>query len=282
MGECRLHKIIIKKGLAPAVKLFEIKAPLVAKKARAGQFIILRIDEKGERIPLTIADFDTQKGSVTIIFQEVGKTTKRLGGLNEGDHVADLVGPLGNAMESEKCGTVVCIGGGVGIASICLRAKAFKKAGNEVISIIGARTKELLILEGEIRKTSDELHIATDDGSKGHHGFVTDVLQGLIDAQKNIDLVLAIGPVVMMGAVRNVTKRYGIKTVASLNPIMVDGTGMCGACRVTIDGKSRFACVDGAEFDAHLVDFEELMNRQQMYLDEEKVALQKFGECKCR
>ena len=276
-----MHKIITKKEIAPAVKLFEIKAPLVAKKARAGQFVILRIDENGERIPLTIANFDAQRGSITIIFHEVGKTTKQLGGLNEGDNIADIVGPLGNAMVSKKYGTVVCIGGGVGIAPIYLKIKAFKRAGNEVISIIGARTKELLILEEGIRKTSDELYIATDDGSKGHHGFVTDVLQELIDTKKNIDLVLAVGPVVMMRAVGNVTKRYGIKTVVSLNPIMIDGTGMCGACRVTIDGKSRFACVDGPEFDAHLVDFEELMNRQRIYLDEEDVALQKFGEHKC-
>ncbi len=276
-----MHKIITKKEIAPDVKLLEIKAPLVAKKAKAGQFVILRIDENGERIPLTIADFDVQRGSITTIFHEVGKTTKQLGDLNEGDYITDLVGPLGNATVRKKYGTVVCIGGGVGIAPIYLEIKAFKKAGNEVISIIGARTRELLIQEEEIRKASDELYIATDDGSKGHRGFVTDVLQGLIDAQKNIDLVLAVGPVVMMKAVSNLTKRYDIKTVVSLNPIMIDGTGMCGACRVTIDGKSEFACVDGPEFDAHLVDFEELMNRQRIYLDEEEITLQKFGEEKC-
>ncbi|NYT00408.1 MAG: sulfide/dihydroorotate dehydrogenase-like FAD/NAD-binding protein [Methanocellales archaeon] len=268
-----MNTIINKKELAPTVKLFEVFAPLVAKKAKPGQFIILRIDEKGERIPLTIADFDVQKGTITIIFQEVGKTTKRLGNLNEGDQILDFAGPLGNPIEIKRYGRVVCIGGGVGAASIYLKVKELAKARNKVISIIGARTKELLILEEELQKISDELYITTDDGSKGHHGFVTDILQKLIDERKNIDLVEAVGPVIMMKAVANVTRPHNIRTIVSLNPIMVDGTGMCGSCRVRVDGETKFTCVDGPEFDAHGVDFDHLMTRLQRYLTEEKLAL---------
>ncbi|MDD2778297.1 MAG: sulfide/dihydroorotate dehydrogenase-like FAD/NAD-binding protein [Methanocellales archaeon] len=266
-----------KKELAPTIKLFEVFAPLVAKKAKPGQFIILRIDEKGERIPLTIADFDAQKGTITIIFQEVGKTTKLLGLLNEGDCISDFMGPLGNPTKIEKYGRVVCVGGGVGVASIPLKAKALGEAGNEIISIIGARTKELLILEEELQKISDELYITTDDGSKGHHGFVTDILKKLIDERKNIDLVVTVGPVIMMKAVANVTRPHNIRTIASLNPIMVDGTGMCGSCRVRVDGRTQFTCVDGPEFDAHRVDFDHLMTRLQRYLTEEKLSLDGAG-----
>jgi len=274
-----MYRIVAKKELAPAVKSLTIDAPLLAKKARPGQFIIIRIDEKGERIPLTIAGLDVQQGTITTIFLEVGKTTKQLGSLNEGDAISDLAGPLGNPTEIKNYGSVVCVGGGVGVAPLYLVAKALKDAGNEVISIIGARTKELLILEDEMQQASDELYIATDDGSKGHHGFVTDVLQQLIAKQK-IDRVLAVGPTVMMRAVANVTKPHNIKTIVSLNPIMVDGTGMCGACRVTVGGETKFTCVDGPEFDAHLVDFEELMNRQRTYIAEEKVALERCERCR--
>ncbi|MDI6888111.1 MAG: sulfide/dihydroorotate dehydrogenase-like FAD/NAD-binding protein [Methanocellales archaeon] len=271
-------RIVAKKELAPTVKSLTIDAPLIAKKARPGQFIIIRIDEKGERIPLTIADLDVLQGTITTIFLEVGKTTKHLGSLNDGDVLADLAGPLGKPTEIKKYGKVICVGGGVGVAPLYLEAKALKDAGNKVISIIGARTKELLILEKEMRRISDELYITTDDGSRGHHGFVTDVLQGLITKQK-IDMVLAIGPTVMMKAVAKMTKNYNIKTIVSLNPIMVDGTGMCGTCRVTVGGETKFTCVDGPEFDAHLVDFEELMNRQRTYLEEEKVALERWERC---
>lgn len=273
----KINTIVTKKELAPTIKLFEVFAPLVARKAKPGQFIILRIGEKGERIPLTIADFDAQKGTITIIFQEVGKTTKLLGLLKEGDRISDFMGPLGNPTKIEKYGRVVCIGGGVGAASLPLKAKALGEAGNEVISIIGARTKELLILEEELQKTSDELYITTDDGSKGHHGFVTDILKKLIDERKNIDLVITVGPVIMMKAVANVTRPHNIRTMASLNPIMVDGTGMCGSCRVRVDGETKFTCVDGPEFDAHRIDFDHLMTRLQRYLTEEKLSLERAG-----
>lgn len=273
-----MYRIVAKKELAPDVKSLTIDASLIAKNARPGQFIIIRIDEKGERIPLTIADLDIQQGTITTIFLEVGKTTKQLGSLKRGDELADLAGPLGIPTEIEKYGRVICVGGGVGVAPLYLIAKALKEVRNNVISIIGARTKDLLIFEDEMRQVSDELYIATDDGSKGHHGFVTDVLQESISKQK-IDRVLAVGPTVMMRAVANVTKPHNIKTIVSLNPIMVDGTGMCGACRVTVGGETKFTCVDGPEFDAHLVDFEELMNRQRTYLEEEKVALERWKRC---
>jgi NAD(P)H-flavin reductase len=273
-----MYKIITKKELAPSIKSFTINAPLIAKKARPGQFIIIRIDERGERIPLTVADLDVQRGTITTIFLEVGKTTKQLGSLKEGDTLADVVGPLGNPTEIKKYGRIVCVGGGVGVAPLYLEAKALKNAGNEVISIIGARTEELLIFEEEMRQVSDEVHITTDDGSKGHHGFVTAVLQELIAKQK-IDMTLAVGPTVMMRAVAKVTKPHNIKTIVSLDPIIVDGTGMCGACRVVVGGETKFACVDGPEFDAHLVDFEELMNRQQTYLEEEKIAIERWKRC---
>ena len=248
----------------------EIKAPLVAKKAKAGQFIILRIDEKGERIPLTIADYDRKKGTVTVIFMEVGKTTKQLGTMNIGDKLLNFAGPLGVASEIEKYGTVVCIGGGVGIAPLYPIVRELKKAGNFVISILGARNEKLLMLEKEIDEFSDELHICTDDGSKGRKGFVSDVLQDLINKGRKINIVWAIGPVIMMKVVANLTKKYEIKTIVSLNPIMVDGTGMCGGCRVIIGGKIKFACVDGPEFDGHKVDFDNLMLRNRRFLKEEE------------
>jgi ferredoxin--NADP+ reductase len=266
-----MYEIIDKKGLSDTVKLMKVKAPLVAQKALPGQFIILRINEKGERIPLTIADSDPKDGTVTIIFLEVGKTTKQLGALNVGDFLENFAGPLGMPSEVKKYGTVVCVGGGVGIAPLYPIVKALKQAGNRVISILGAKTANLLLLENEIQKFSDEFYIATDDGSKGHKGFVSDVLQQIIDRHK-VDMVMAIGPIIMMKVVSNLTKKYDIKTLVSLNPIMVDGTGMCGGCRVSIDGKTKFACVDGPEFDGHKVDYENLMLRNRRFVHAEGEA----------
>jgi ferredoxin--NADP+ reductase len=272
-----MYKILEKKVLSETVKLMKIKAPLVAKKAVAGQFIILRIDEKGERIPLTIADYDRKKGTITVIFMEVGKTTKQLGTLNVGDSLLNFAGPLGQPSEIEKYGTVVCIGGGVGIAPLYPVVRELKQAGNYVISILGARNEKLLMLEKEIEEFSDELHICTDDGSKGTKGFVSDILQKLIDDKKKIDIVWAIGPVIMMKVVANLTKKYGIKTIVSLNPIMVDGTGMCGGCRVSIGGETKFACVDGPEFDGHKVDFDNLMLRNRRFICEEEESCKLAG-----
>ena len=272
-----MYEILEKKIMSDTVKLMKIKAPLVAKKALAGQFIILRIDEKGERIPLTIADYDREKGTVTVIFMEVGKTTKQLGKLKVGDSILNFAGPLGQPSEIEKFGTVVCIGGGVGIAPLYPIIRELKKAGNYVISILGARNKKLLMLEKEIDVFSNELHICTDDGSKGKKGFVSDVLQELIDSGKKINIVWSIGPVIMMKVVADLTKKYGIKTIVSLNPIMVDGTGMCGGCRVSIGGETKFACVDGPEFDGHLVDFNNLMLRNRRFVCEEDKACKLAG-----
>ncbi len=272
-----MYKILEKKVLSETVKLMKIKAPLVAKKAVAGQFIILRIDEKGERIPLTIADYDRKKGTVTVIFMEVGKTTKQLGTLNVGDSLLNFAGPLGQPSEIEKYGTVVCIGGGVGIAPLYPIVRELKQAGNYVISILGARNEKLLMLEKEIKEFSNELHICTDDGSKGTKGFVSDILQKLIDDKKKIDIIWAIGPVIMMKVVANLTKKYDIKTIVSLNPIMVDGTGMCGGCRVSIGGETKFACVDGPEFDGHLVDYDNLMLRNRRFICEEEESCKIAG-----
>jgi len=272
-----MYEIIEKKILSETVKLMKIKAPLVAKKALAGQFIILRIDEQGERIPLTIADYDRKDGTITVIFMEVGKTTKQLGTMDVGDKILNFAGPLGVASEIEKYGTCVMIGGGVGIAPLYPIVRELKKAGNYVISILGARNKDLLMLEDEIQKYSDELHICTDDGSKGTKGFVSNVLQKLIDDGKEINIVWAIGPVIMMKVVADVTKKYDIKTMVSLNPIMVDGTGMCGGCRVTVGGEIKFACVDGPEFDGHKVDFKNLMLRNRRFVKQEEHACKMAG-----
>lgn len=271
-----MFEITEKRQLSHTVSLFRIKAPRIALKRKAGQFIILRLHEHGERIPLTIVDSDTKEGTITIISQEVGKTTAMLGGLCEGDYIMDVVGPLGKPTHIERFGIAVCVGGGIGTAPVYPIARALKVAGNKVISIIGARTKELLILEDEVRAISDELLITTDDGTYGHHGFVTQMLQKLIDEKRKIDVVMAIGPIPMMRAVCNVTKPHNIKTIVSLNPIMVDGTGMCGSCRVTIGGKTRFVCVDGPEFDGHEVDFDELTRRNRSYLKEEKIAMEEL------
>ena len=255
----------------------EIKAPLVAKKAQAGQFIILRIDETGERIPLTIADYDRKKGTVTVIFMEIGKTTKQLGTMKVGDAILNFAGPLGVASEIENFGTVVCIGGGVCIAPLYPIIRALKQKGNYVISILGARNEKLLMLEKEIEEFSNEFHICTDDGSKGTKGFVSNILQNLIDEGKTINVVWAIGPVIMMKVVADLTKKYDLKTIVSLNPIMVDGTGMCGGCRVSVGGETKFACVDGPEFDGHKVDFKNLMLRNRRFIHEEEEACKLAG-----
>jgi ferredoxin/flavodoxin---NADP+ reductase len=271
-----MFKIIDARFLAPDVKRFQIEAPRIARKRKAGQFVIVRLHEHGERIPLTIADSDLAAGTITLIVQGIGKTTRLMNSLNAGDAILDVVGPLGEPSHVENFGSVVIIGGGVGTAIAYPTAVAMKRAGNRVISILGARNAELLILEVEVRATSDELFIMTDDGSYGEKGFVTQKLQQLLDLGRIVDQVLAIGPIPMMKAVADVTRPRGIKTIVSLNPIMVDGTGMCGGCRVMVGGTSKFACVDGPEFDAHQVDFQILMQRNSLYKQQEKAALERF------
>ena len=272
-------QIVEARFLAPDVRLIRITAPRVAKRQKPGQFVILRVNATGERIPLTIAESDPQAGTVTIIVQGIGKTTKMLNQLNAGDTIANVVGPLGKPSEIEKFGTCVVIGGGVGTAIAYPTAKALKQAGNEVISIIGGRNRQLVILEEEIRAFADQVFITTDDGSHGEKGLVIDPLKRMIAAGKTVDYVLAIGPIPMMRAVANVTRELKIKTFVSLNPIMVDGTGMCGGCRVQVAGKSQFACVDGPEFDAHQVDFDMLTKRNAMYRDLERQSLERH-QCK--
>jgi ferredoxin--NADP+ reductase len=269
-----MHAIIKKEVLSPLIKLMEVEAPAIARKAQAGQFVILRIDEAGERIPLTIADFNRERGTLTLIFQEVGKTTAQLGALNPGDALRDLAGPLGHPSEITKVGTVVCIGGGVGIAPMYPITRELKAAGNRIISIIGARSRDLLFWEDRMRAVSHEIAVTTDDGSCGRHGFVTDQLKDVL-AREPVHLIYAIGPVPMMRAVAEATRASGIRTMVSLNPIMIDGTGMCGGCRVTVGGQTKFACVDGPEFDGHQVNFNELTSRQKTYLVHEKTAAAK-------
>ena len=269
-----MNKIVEARFLGPDTKLFRIDAPKIAAKRKAGQFIILRVLPDGERIPLTIADSNTEDGTITIIAQGIGKTTKHLNTLETGDYIQDLVGPLGKASHIENFGTAVSIGGGVGTAIAFPTAKALKEAGNEVISIIGGRSKEFVILENEMREVCDEVYPTTDDGSYGYHGFVTDKLKEIIDSGKKVDFVLAIGPIPMMKAIAELTRPYNIKTVVSLNPIMIDGTGMCGGCRAIVDGKPVFVCVDGPEFDAHQVDFGVLTQRNRMYNPQEKTSLE--------
>lgn len=271
-----MYRIVEKKEIAPRIKLMKVLAPQISRKTQPGQFVILRVDEKGERFPLTIADWDPGNGTITLVFLEVGVSTRKLGELNEGDTILDILGPLGNPTEIRKYGATCVVGGGVGIAAAYPIARAFKGSDNKVISIIGARSANLLIFEKEMADVSDELYISTDDGTKGGKGFVSDILKILIQNGCRFNLVYAVGPAVMMRAVAEVTKPSGIKTIVSLNPIMVDGMGMCGACRVTVGGKTRFACVDGPEFDAHEVDFGELIKRQTTFLSEEKSALERW------
>jgi len=262
--------------IAPGIKRFLIEAPRIARKQRPGQFVIVRIHEEGERIPLTIENSDPQKGTISIVVQSLGKTTNLLNSLGAGDHIMDVVGPLGKPSEIEKFGTVVVMGGGVGTAMAYPTAAALKHAGNRIISIVGARNKELVILEREMREVSDVLMVTTDDGSYADKGFVTDKLRQLIQNGVRIDLVLAVGPIPMMRAVADMTRNEHIRTLVSLNPIMIDGTGMCGGCRVLVGGKSQFACVDGPEFDAHQVNFAVLVQRNGAYRSQEQQSLAEY------
>lgn len=267
-----MFKILSKEELSPNVFAMDIEAPRVAKKAQAGQFIVLRVDEKGERIPLTIANFNRDTGVVNIVFQVIGASTMALAALNAGDSLLDFVGPLGKPSKIKKFnGTVVVVGGGIGVAPTFPIARAMKEAGNKVIAIMGAKTKDILIMEAEMQAVTDEIMITTDDGSRGIKGFVTYAVEELYKRGENIAQVTAIGPVIMMKSVADVTRKLAIPTVVSLNPIMVDGTGMCGGCRVTVGEETQFACVDGPEFDGHLVDFKGLMSRQRMYRDLEQI-----------
>ena len=273
-----MYEILLREDLAPSVHLFKIAAPAVAKKAQAGQFIIIRIDETGERIPLTIADWDRAESTITVVFQEVGKTTRQLATLKAGDFIANFAGPLGLPTHIEKYGTVVCVGGGFAVAVITPVARAMKQAGNKVISIMGARSKDLLFWEDRLRSVSDELIVTTDDGTYGRKGLVTEPLKEVLEREK-VDLVVAIGPTVMMKFCAQTTQPFGVKTIVSLNPIMVDGTGMCGCCRVSVGGVTKFACVDGPDFDGHQVDWDLLMARQRTYLTEEKRSMEVW-ECR--
>ena len=271
-----MFKILHAQFIAPGIKRFVIEAPRIARKQRPGQFVIIRVNEKGERIPLTIEKSDPEKGTVNIVVQSLGKTTHMLNSLEAGDSILDMVGPLGKPSEIEKFGTVVVMGGGVGTAMAYPTASAMKRAGNRVITIIGGRNKDLVLLESEMREVSDTVLVTTDDGSYADKGLVTDKLRQLIENGTRIDLVLAVGPIPMMRAVADMTRKERIKTVVSLNPIMIDGTGMCGGCRVLVEGKSEFACVDGPEFDAHRVDFAVLVQRNAMYRDAEKRSMENY------
>jgi ferredoxin--NADP+ reductase len=275
-----VYQIIKERKLNPEICLVELEAPDVVKNANPGQFVILRVDERGERFPLTIYGFDKEKGTLTVVCQAVGVSTKKLCSLNKGDSILDVVGPLGHAAKTRDIGKVICIGGGVGTAEAYPIAKAMKEAGNDVTVIIGARTKDLIICEEEIRKFCDKVYVTTDDGSYERKGFVTEVLKELI-GKELYDLVYAIGPIPMMKAVSEATRPGKIKTLVSLNSIMIDGTGMCGGCRVRYDEEPKFTCVDGPEFDGHLVDFDELMHRQDRYKEKEELALKRYDEeCK--
>ncbi len=274
-----MYKIIKKDVLNPQVKRMVIEAPLIAKKAEPGQFIIFRIDEAGERVPLTIADYDREAGTVTIIFQEVGKTTRQLGAMEEGESLLDFVGPLGRASELEGFQKVAVVGGGLGTAIAYPQAKKLHALGSSVHVITGFRNKDLIILEDEVKAIGDKAVIMTDDGSNGNQGFVTNALRQLIESGEAYDLVIAIGPLVMMRAVCDVTREFGIKTIISMNPVMIDGTGMCGGCRVIVGGETKFACVDGPDFDGHLVDFDTAIRRQAMFKDKERQSLE-VHECR--
>lgn len=275
-----MYKILTKRELAPNVKFIEVAAKDIAAKVQPGQFVILRLAEPGERIPLTVADFNRTKGTLSIIFQEIGKTTKELGLLKEGDSITNVVGPLGQPTHIAKVGTVVCVGGGVGTASMYPITRAFKEAGNKVITIIGGRSKEYIIWEKEIGAISDTLIVTTDDGSYGVKGLVTKPLEEMIRNSEKIGQVIAIGPVIMMKAVSHLTKTCGIKTMVSLNPIMLDGTGMCGVCRVEVNNETKFACFHGPDFDGHLVNFDLLIHRLKTYQPEEKISLEKCERCR--
>ena len=281
------YRILEKHSLNPQVKLIKVHAPDIAEKAKAGQFVILRVNDEGERIPLTLATWENSEGTITLVFQEVGVSTKKLGCLEVQDEIRNIAGPLGNPSDIRNYGLAAVVCGGVGTAAAYPIAKALREAGNKVITILGARTDSLLIMEEEMKRVSDELYLSTDDGSKGCRGFVSDVLKSLIAKNYQFDIVYAIGPPLMMRTTSEVTRPYGIKTIVSLNPIMVDGMGMCGACRVSVEGVTKFACIDGPEFDAHKTNFEELIKRLKTYPPEERLALdfhEKLpgGICSCR
>ncbi|MEA3312816.1 MAG: sulfide/dihydroorotate dehydrogenase-like FAD/NAD-binding protein [Caldisericota bacterium] len=271
-----MFKILKHQKLGPKMQLMKLDAPFVAKKAEAGQFVIIRVYEKGERIPLTIADFNREKGTITIVFQEIGKSTHFLATKQAGGYISDVLGPLGNPTDIEYFGNVICIGGGIGVAPVYPLSRKLKQKGNKVTSIIGYRSKNYVFWEDEMKNASNKVLLATNDGTYGEKGFVTDILKKLMDEEKQIDRIFAIGPAIMMKAVANMTKERGIKTIISLNSIMVCGMGMCGACRVTVEGKTKFTCADGPDFDAHLVDFDILMKRLNTYKDEEKISFEKW------
>ena len=273
-----MYKILLRQDLVPNIHLFKVAAPAVAKKAQPGQFVVIRIDERGERIPLTMADWDKDEGSISIVFMEVGTTTRRLALLNAGDYIANFVGPLGLPSHIEKLGTVVCVGGCYGIASIMPIARAMRQAGNKVISVIEARSKYLLFWEERLRSVSDQLIITTGDGSHGAKGWINERLKDIVDGGDRVDLVVAIGCTFMMKLCSEMTRPINIKTIVHLNPVMVDGTGMCGCCRVEVGGVTKFACVDGPEFDGHKVDWDLLLARQHIYLDDEIRSLEEW-EC---
>jgi ferredoxin--NADP+ reductase len=273
-----VYRIIQKEILAPTITKYVIEAPYVARKRKAGNFVIIRVEETGERIPLTLVDGNLKEGTVTLIVQAIGKTTKALALKNAGEYIMDLMGPLGNPTPIETGKTIACIGGGVGTAELYPITKALKEAGNTIYTIVGARSKELVILEKEMQQVSDTLYITTDDGSYKRKGFVTDQLKELLDANLGINMVYAIGPLPMMKAVSNLTRPYNVRTVVSLNAVMVDGTGMCGGCRVSINGQMKFACVDGPEFEGHEVDFDEMLLRNRSYAEMEKISVDRFTE----
>ncbi len=274
-----MYELLFKQQLTPNTYLFRVRAPRVASKARAGQFVVVRVNEEGERIPLTIADWDDQEGSVTIVVMVVGTSSYRLCQLNAGDSITNFVGPLGLPTHIDNYGTVICVAGGVGAAPIAPIARELEKAGNKIITILGARSQELLFWEEQLRKSSDQMIVTTDDGSYGRKGLVTEPLKELLGSDEKIDLVMAIGPAVMMKFCSLTTQPFGVKTMVSLNPIMVDGTGMCGCCRVAVGGVTKFACVDGPDFDGHQVDWDLLMARQRIFLNQEKLS---YDQCRCQ
>ena len=276
-----MYKIVTKEKLNPVIDFMKVEAPTVAKKAKPGQFVVIRVDEVGERIPLTLADWDDKEGTVTLVAMQVGTSTHKLASLDTGDHILNLVGPLGLASDIEKFGTVVCVAGGVGAAPVYPIARALKQAGNKTISILGARSKDLLFWEERLGSVSDELIVTTDDGSYARKGVVTEPLKEILERDKQVNRVIAIGPAVMMKFCSSTTKPFGVTTIVSLNSIMVDGTGMCGCCRVSVGGITKFACVDGPDFDGHEVDWDLLFKRQQSYLDEEKRSLELWRSCHC-
>jgi NAD(P)H-flavin reductase len=276
-----VYKILTKEKLSPVIDFIKVEAPAIANKAKAGQFVVIRVDEKGERIPLTMADWNAKEGNISLVAMQVGTSTYKLNSLKAGDNILNLVGPLGLSSEIENFGTVVCIGGGVGVAPVYPIAKALKQAGNKIISIMGARNKDLLFWEDRLRSVSDELIVTTDDGSYARKGVVTEPLKEVLERDKKIKRVITIGPAIMMKFCSLTTKPYGVTTLVSLNSIMVDGTGMCGCCRVSVDNTTKFVCVDGPEFDGHKVDWDLLLKRQMTYCDEEKQSLGLWKTCHC-